>query len=60
LQGEYSTLYQEKQNCYQARSELRQSVFDLQSAKKNVEMLLGINGERESGRSKKIKSDTDR
>jgi hypothetical protein len=44
LQAEYSVLSQEKHKCYQARNEMRQSVFDLQSAKKNAEILLGIDG----------------
>ena len=53
LQAEYSTLSQEKNACYQARNEMRRHVFDLQSAKKNVEMLLGIEAEPDSGRTKK-------
>ena len=52
LQAEYSVLHQEKQNCYQARKDMRQSVLDLQSAKKNAEMLLGIEAEQDGGRSK--------
>jgi len=42
LREEYSALAQEKHNCQQAKNEMRQYVFDLQSAKKNAEMLLGI------------------
>jgi hypothetical protein len=60
LQAEYSALSQEKNKCYQARSEMRQSVFDLQSAKKNAEMLLGIDGERDGGRIKKSGRGDDR
>ena len=55
LQAEYSVLSQEKNNCYQARNEMRKSVFDLQSAKKNAEMMLGIDGEQDNGRTKKKK-----
>jgi len=53
LRAEYSALLQEKNSCYQTRKEMRQSVLDLQSAKKNAEILLGINGEPNSGRKKK-------
>ena len=42
LQAEYSVLSQEKHNCYQARTEMRRHVSDLQSAKKNAEILLGV------------------
>jgi septal ring factor EnvC (AmiA/AmiB activator) len=59
LQAEFSVLYQEKQNCYQARNAMRQSVFDLQSAKKNVEIFLGIDSGAEKGRTKKKGIDTD-
>jgi len=45
LREEYSTLSQEKHNCQQAKNEMKQYVFDLQSAKQNAEMLLGIDGE---------------
>ena len=45
LQEEYSALSQEKHNCQQARSGMKQHVFDLQSAKKNAEMLLDIESE---------------
>jgi len=45
LREEYSALAQEKFNCQQARSGMKQSVFDLQSVKKNAEMLLGIESE---------------
>jgi len=34
LRVEYSALVQEKHNCQQARSDMKQYVFDLQSAKK--------------------------
>jgi FtsZ-binding cell division protein ZapB len=60
LREEYSVLSQEKQNCYQARNEMRRHVFDLQSAKTNAEMLLGINGEHDNGRKKKKGHDDDR
>ena len=53
LQAEYSALSQEKNACYQARNDMRRHVFDLQSAKKNVEMLLGIEAEPDNGRTKK-------
>jgi hypothetical protein len=59
LQAEFSALYQEKQNCYQARNAMRQSVFDLQSAKKNVEIFLGIDSGAEKGRTKKKGINTD-
>jgi len=45
LREEYSALAQEKYNCHQAINGVKQLVSDLQSAKKNVEMLLGIAGE---------------
>jgi len=45
LREEYSTLAQEKHNCQQAINGIKQLVSDLQSAKTNVEMLLGIKGE---------------
>jgi len=45
LREEYSALSQEKHNCQQARNGMKQLVFDLQSAKQNAEMLLGIEGE---------------
>ena len=60
LQVEYTALSQEKNSCYQARSEMRQSVFDLQSAKKNVEMFLGTDGGQDGGRIKKKGIDDDR
>jgi len=60
LKAEYTALSQEKNNCYQARNELRKSVFDLQSAKKNVEMLLGIETEPDGKRIKKKGRDDDR
>ena len=53
LQAEYSVLSQEKNNCYQARNEMRRHVLDLQSAKKNAEMLLGIDGVQDGRRTKK-------
>ena len=45
LREEYSALAQEKHNCQQAINGVRQLVSDLQSAKTNVGMLLGIEGE---------------
>ena len=45
LREEYSALAQEKHNCQQAINGIKQLVSDLQSAKKNVEILLGIEGE---------------
>jgi len=45
LREEYSALAQEKHNCQQAINGIKQLVSDLQSAKKNVEVLLGIEGE---------------
>ena len=60
LQAEYSTLSQEKHICYQARNEMRRHVSDLQSAKKNAEMLLGINGERNNEHTQKRGDDSER
>ena len=54
LQAKYTALLQEKNNCYQVQNEMRRHGFDLQSAKKNAEMLLGIEEEPNGGR-KKIK-----
>jgi len=45
LREEYSALSQEKHNCQQAINGIKQLVSDLQSARKNVEVLLGIEGE---------------
>jgi len=45
LREEYSALSQEKHNCQQAINRIKQLVSDLQSAKKNVEILLGVEGE---------------
>jgi len=45
LREEYSALAQEKHNCQQAINGIKQLVSDLQSAMKNVEVLLGIKGE---------------
>jgi len=45
LREEYSALAQEKHNCQQAINGIKQLVSDLQSAKKNVEILLGIEDE---------------
>jgi len=45
LREEYSALSQEKHNCQQAINGIKQLVSDLQSAKKNVEILLEIEGE---------------
>ena len=50
LRVEYSVLMQEKSNCYQSRNEMRRHVSNLQAAKKNAEMLLGIDGESRKGR----------
>ena len=58
LRAEYSTLSQEKSNCYQARNEMRRHVSDLQAAKKNAEMLLGIDGERSNERTTKRDADS--
>ena len=60
LREEYSVLSQEKQNCYQAKNEMRHYVYDLQSAKKNAEMLLGIDGEQDSVRDKNIRRSSER
>ena len=57
LQAEYSALFQEKNSCYKARNEMRRQVLDLQSAQKNVEMLLGIDGEHDKERTKKSRPD---
>ena len=38
---------EEKYGCIQAKNAMRQHVFDLQSAKKNVEMFLGITPEQD-------------
>jgi len=53
LRAEYSALSQEKNQCYQARTDMRRHVLDLQSAKKNVETLMGITSDRENERTKK-------
>ena len=45
LRTEYSALAQEKHNCQQAQNGMKQFVFDLQSAKSNVEILLDVEGE---------------
>jgi len=58
LRAEYSVLTQEKSNCYNARTEMRRHVSDLQAAKKNAEMLLGIGGESRKGRSAKRGDDS--
>jgi len=60
LRAEYFSLSQEKNNCYEAKNEMRRYVFDLQSAKKNIEMLLGADGEQESERTKKKSLGDDR
>ena len=60
LRAEYSKLSQEKYKCYQVRNDMRQYVSDLQSAKKNAEMLLGIDGERNSRRVKDNRHGEDR
>ena len=60
LREEYSALFQEKHNCQQARNGMKQSVFDLQSAKKNTEMLLGIESEPTSERTKRSDQFDDR
>ena len=60
LQAEYSALSQEKHNCYQAKNDMNRYVFDLQSAKKNAEMLLRIDGEQRKERTKKKRQDADR
>ena len=46
LREEYSALSKERHDCQQAQNEMRQRVSDLQTAKKNVDMLLGIEGAR--------------
>ena len=56
LRAEYSALSQEKNKCYQARSGLRRHISDLRSAKKNAEILLGIN----NGRDKNKRRDSER
>jgi hypothetical protein len=53
LRAEYSVLSQEIHNCTQTKNSIRQQVFDLQSAKRNVEIILGIDGERDSQRDNK-------
>ena len=50
LQAEYSVLMQEKNNCYQTRSDMRRHVSDLQAARKNAELLLGTDGEHDKSR----------
>jgi len=60
LRAEYATLTQEKYNCQQAKNEMKQHVFDLQSAKKNAETLLGIDGTHENERIKKRGLDSER
>jgi hypothetical protein len=59
LRAEYSALHQEKNQCYQARTDMRRHVLDLQSAKKNTEMLLGIPSDRENERIKKRGDDSE-
>ena len=44
LREEYSALAQEKHSCQQAINGIKKLVSDLQSAKRNVEILLGIEG----------------
>jgi len=53
LREEYSALAQEKHNCQQAINGIKQLVSDLQSAKKNAQLLLGIEGEPATERTKK-------
>ena len=60
LREEYSSLAQEKFNCQQARNGMKQTVFDLQSAKKNEELLLGIEGEPTTERTKRSSDIDDR
>ena len=60
LQAEYSALSQEKDDCREARNGMRRHVVDLQSAKKNIEMLLGIDGGRDDERTKKKSLGEDR
>ena len=52
LREEYSALSQERQNCQQVKKEMKQHVYDLQSAKANAEMLLGISGAQDNERTK--------
>jgi hypothetical protein len=58
LRTEYSVMSQEKHNCYQARNEMRRYVTDLQSAKKNTEMLLGIGSGQDDERTKNNRRDS--
>jgi len=53
LREEYSALAQEKHNCQQAITGIKQLVSDLQSAKKNVQLLLGIESEPATERTKR-------
>ena len=50
LKAEYSALMQEKNNCYQARKDMRRHVSDLQAARKNAELLSGADGEHDKNR----------
>jgi len=51
LQNEYANCVAEKQKCIFARSEMEQRISNLQSAKENCEMILGV--ERETSMSTK-------
>jgi FtsZ-binding cell division protein ZapB len=59
LRAEYAILSQEIHDCMQTKNSIRQQVFDLQSAKKNVEIILGLDGEQDSQRNKKKRLETD-
>lgn len=54
LQIEYAALASERNQCFNARRKLKQRASDLQSAKQNAELLLGIVPEIELETSKKI------
>jgi hypothetical protein len=59
LQAEYAALISEKNQCYAARREMKEHVSDLQSAKQNAELLLGIEPEIKTTRNKKETRETD-
>jgi len=60
LREEYSALAKEKHNCQQAINGVKQLVSDLQSAKQNVEMLLGLEGEPAAERTQRKELHDDR
>ncbi|MCL2604135.1 MAG: relaxase/mobilization nuclease domain-containing protein [Defluviitaleaceae bacterium] len=59
LREEYSALSQKKYDCQQARNGMKRYVSDLQSAKRDTELLLGVDGARSNGRTKNVRSGDD-